>query len=389
MATPLITQTGYGYQLGGQGQYYTNYADALAALNASQQGTTSGSLNAGTGSALTPSQQYALDVENARKAALDQAGLSGAQTTRDTAATNYQNFQWHDLAQVMKEASDRLGLTGISKQIGDLTSQAYKQQNVLDELPDTILSGAKDVGIAQNQLDLRSAVESRPIVKNIRDLLQSVSVLGGVYDRGFQQVQTEAQLTGQQDQNKFSQLGTAYNIANDSYNSAEGLFGTLFSNLTAGLTTPQQRESLDLQRQNLTQDAAQSAATLAEQRRQFDQTQNPDPNSLAAKLLQSQISNNLYHAGSGSSGGGLSDLLGSLAGGATTQTKSTAATKTIGGVAIPQRWQSPTDAAAYLATLRNQGKLTDTIYRNVIANISNVFTRGRVSSQINQLMSRL
>jgi hypothetical protein len=235
----------------------------------------------GSSSALTPSQIYERNVEQARKSASQKAGLDQYGAARNKARDAYSGYQLKDLTSVFEEAAKKLGLTEISSQIASFQGMANKQKRVLEDLPDTIREGAEDVGISQGQLDLRSAVESRPLIRNISDLLSSVSVLSDQYARGMDQARFSTQLTGQQDQAQLSKLGTAYNMANDDYGVANDMFGTLFSSMRDGITTPQQQAALDAQakaaadeaeyrKSALAQDESQFSRTLSEQQRQFN-----------------------------------------------------------------------------------------------------------------------
>lgn len=281
MAT--LTQTGQGYQVNGSGQYYSNYNDALAAYNSA------GSSNSGPSAPITattpvdPYKAYQDSLLGVRSTLDTKYGFKQAQDARAAAQKGLTDFQFQDLSKVFKDEADRLGLTEISNSIASLSKERQKQQRTLEDLPDTILGISRDVGISEAQLNRQTAVESRPIIRNISDLLSSVSILGDQYNRGMQQAQYSTDLAGRQDQANFSKLGQAYGFANDNYNDVNNTINQLFGPLAAGITTPaQQAAAAEAKRQaeldekyrrdSLLQDESQFSRSLAQDADQFNRT---------------------------------------------------------------------------------------------------------------------
>lgn len=266
--------------IGLDGKRYTDQSAALAAGQGVQDARRDSGYTYGNNSligsgvnTMTPSQnyfqQYQQQQDDLRKRYSSEVGLDKYGQARNAARDAYSGFQQRDLMQVFKEMSDSLGLADISSQIASLQGTANKQKRVLEDLPDTIREGAEDVGISQGQLDLRSSIESRPLIRNIADLLNSVSVLSDQHQRGLQQAQFSTQLAGQQDQSRLSQLGAAYGMAQDDFNSAEGMFNNLFSAGLQGLVTPGQRMDMDFRAKSAAEDAAFREKSLLQDESQF------------------------------------------------------------------------------------------------------------------------
>jgi hypothetical protein len=138
-----------------------------------------------------------------------------------------------DLASVFREEAERLGLKGLSEDIAKLTTERQAQQRVLEDLPETLRESVAGAGesITTRQLGLQAAERGRPIVRNISDLLSSISVLGGQYERGLGQAQFATGLAGEQFGLERQQALDVLGGAESRLGAAQGLFGSLFPSM--------------------------------------------------------------------------------------------------------------------------------------------------------------
>ena len=209
-----------------------------------------------------------------------------AQQQMQSAMSNLQNFQFKDLAAIFKKQADALGLTQISADIASLMSQKNVQQRTLEDLPDTIKDAITGIGesITTAQLDRRAAQESRPIIRNISDLLNSISVLGTQYEQGLNQAKYSTELAGTQQQQQYNQLGDIFGMAQSQYSAAlqgeqakYGQLADLFSGATQQYGTAANQISnlfstlsnQQYQQQNLAQEQSQFQQSQAQQESQF------------------------------------------------------------------------------------------------------------------------
>lgn len=282
MPQPSITTSGSGYQVMGQGPAYSSID---AAWQAYQNSLNSGGAapSAPSTPAVDPYKTYQDNITGIRTGLESQYGYKAAADARAAAQKSLTDFQFQDLSKVFKDEADRLGLTEISNSIASLSKERQKQQRTLEDLPDTILGISRDVGISEGQLNRQTAVESRPIIRNISDLLSSVSILGDQYNRGMQQAQYSTGLAGQQDQNNYSKLTQGYGFANDAYNDISNTINSLFPQLASGVITPAQQAAAAEQkrqaeldeayrRDSLLQDESQFSRSLAQDADQFNRT---------------------------------------------------------------------------------------------------------------------
>lgn len=218
----------------------------------------------------TANTQYQQDITGIYDQLAKSLGIPQLNQKLTAAGDKYGGFQYRDLAEVFKQYADEQGLSGLSKQIADLMAQSQGYQRTLEDLPETILAGTQDIGLSQAQLDRRTAQESRPIIRNISDLLNSVSVLGGQYERGLGQAQYLTGLAGQSDTNQLNQLATQYGIAQGAYGNAINQLGSLFPTLAGGVTTPYQQQQMAYQQQSLAQNQAQFDAEMAQRQYEYN-----------------------------------------------------------------------------------------------------------------------
>lgn len=227
------------------------------------------SANTGVGGTLTPSQSYSAQLTGAYNQAYSDSRLGIESSARDGVQRSLDTLVAPDIAAVWRAEAERLGLTGISEQIAKMTAQSNKLTNTYEDLPDTIRDSTRDVGLSGALLDRRVAGEGAVITRSIKDLLQSVSVLGGQYDRGIQQADRVTSFANENYQNQRIALVDRVNAANQRVGQAQGLFDSIFGSLREGIITPAQQRQLDFEKQRIDQDESQFARTLAEQQRQF------------------------------------------------------------------------------------------------------------------------
>lgn len=181
-----------------------------------------------TGVSNTPVNSLISELQNT-------SGYNTANASLATANTNLSNFKFQDLAEVYRKELERLGLPQVAENIAKLQTEYNKEQRVLEDIPDTILGNAKDVGINKATLDLRSSTESRPIIRNISDLLNSISVLNTQYKQGQESAQYATGLEQQTEANQYGRLSDILKSAQQDVANSSSLFGSLFPTLVSRL----------------------------------------------------------------------------------------------------------------------------------------------------------
>jgi len=159
------------------------------------------------------------------------------------------------------------GATGLSEDIAGLRTQQNTQQRTLEDLPESILEGAQDVGLSQGQLNRQVGQESRPIIRNISDLLNSVSILQEQRQGLVQGAERTAQFGLQQNQQQQDIFGRELRAATSQRDQLfQGLFGQA--------QTEQSQQFQSQQAQTLaTARESEFSRDLAQNQSQFDTSQ--------------------------------------------------------------------------------------------------------------------